>query len=555
MPVILSTSNIIISHNSSSDFEINSANYYLEKPPNVNIFSNSNLALYSFRHSQGTENQTEHTIRVNESINCDILIVGGGGGGGQGGFLYESGGGGAGGIVYMVNKTFMSGTYKINVGNGGNGGSSGFDSSITLNNLPIKFDDISLVGKGGGAGNTGSGGSGGGGGNRYGNNLGGSATQGNTFWNGTSYVAGGFNGGNGGGYNGGGGGGASEIGNTDAGQEGGDGREVSITGSLVFYGGGGGGAGGGSSGGSGGGGGTGGWGSNGGNGTPHTGGGGGGVYKASAVSGGKGGSGIVIIKINYGINNNSNLIISGNVGIGTFSPQYKLDVQGSIFASTGGYTQSGLNTWTITSDRRIKENIIKASYTKCLENVKNIELYKFNFKNDILNSIDKNQLGFIAQEVKEFFPNAVENKIITDKNGKKLDLLTLNTTQIDYTLYGAIKQLIKKVEILEQKLGIENNVSEEETETYTYVPDSNFYVNETCNILINTNNTSNTNNSSDTSNIINIIMDDLINFIKENSNYDDIKAYIKELNYDNFNKMNENDCESFIEYLKNISQE
>jgi hypothetical protein len=34
----------------------------------------------------------------------------------------------------------------------------------------------------------------------------------------------------------------------------------------------------------------------------------------------------------------------------------------------------------------------------------------------------------------------------------KLIGLSLNTTQIKYTLYGAVKELIKKVEMLESKL-------------------------------------------------------------------------------------------------------
>ena len=138
-------------------------------------------------------------------ITCDLLVVGGGGGGGQG--VYCGGGGGGGGIIYMVNKTFISGIYNVIVGNGGIAGAIGEDSSITLNNTPISFDSISVVGKGGGAGGGEPGGNGGSGGG--GSNTGqspGIATQGNTFWNGTTYVAGGFDGGGGGTFGGGGGG-------------------------------------------------------------------------------------------------------------------------------------------------------------------------------------------------------------------------------------------------------------------------------------------------------------------------------------------------------------
>jgi hypothetical protein len=150
---------------------------------------------------------------------------------------------------------------------------------------------------------------------------------------------------------------------------------------------------------------------------------------------------------------NTNVYHMGSVGIGTKSPEYQLDVRGFIHTSVGGYTQTGSENWIIQSDRRIKENIVKASYEKCLENVKNIELYNFNFKDNCVNTNDRNQLGFIAQEVQQVYPKAVEvGKIILDNNQGINDLLTLNTTQIKYTLYGAVKNLIERVENIESRV-------------------------------------------------------------------------------------------------------
>jgi len=150
---------------------------------------------------------------------------------------------------------------------------------------------------------------------------------------------------------------------------------------------------------------------------------------------------------------NTNVYHMGSVGIGTTNPEYQLDVRGAIYSSVGGYTQTGLTTWTVTSDKRIKDNIVRASYDKCLENVKNIELYNFNFKNNCINTNDKHQLGFIAQEVQQVYPKAVEvGKIILNTNEAIDDILTLNTTQIDYTLYGAVKNLIEKIEDIDNDL-------------------------------------------------------------------------------------------------------
>jgi hypothetical protein len=90
--------------------------------------------------------------------------------------------------------------------------------------------------------------------------------------------------------------------------------------------------------------------------------------------------------------------------------------------------------------------------------VKNIELYNFNFKDNYVSTNDRHQLGFIAQEVQTVFPKAVEVGKMTINIGDTSDvgtienILTLNTTQIDYTLYGAVKKLIEKLDNIKIKI-------------------------------------------------------------------------------------------------------
>jgi len=124
---------------------------------------------------------------------------------------------------------------------------------------------------------------------------------------------------------------------------------------------------------------------------------------------------------------NTNVYHMGSVGIGTTSPEYQLDVRGTIYSSSGGYTSSTLTKWSVLSDRRIKENIVKASYDKCLENVKNIELYNFNFKDNCVNTNDRHQLGFIAQEVQQVYPKAVEvGKMIVNLEQNIIEHLSIS---------------------------------------------------------------------------------------------------------------------------------
>ena len=146
---------------------------------------------------------------------------------------------------------------------------------------------------------------------------------------------------------------------------------------------------------------------------------------------------------------------NGKVGIGTTEPQYTLDINGDIYAMDGGVTGDGSTSWTTISDRNLKENIVKASYKECYDNIKNIDLYRFNYKKGFDTSRDKHQLGFIAQEVKEYYPKSV---IETNNSAKGVDnILKLDVTQINYSLFGAVKHSIKEIEEIEEKIANNTN--------------------------------------------------------------------------------------------------
>ena len=161
-------------------------------------------------------------------------------------------------------------------------------------------------------------------------------------------------------------------------------------------------------------------------------------------------------KIAYGWNVSGNSIYNqfGNVGIGTTDPRYGLDTTGIIYAGQGGITETGSTTWTITSDNRIKENIEKASYDICSENIKNINLYRFNYNTKYVKTTDKNQLGFIAQDVRKYFPKAVKNKTTRFDNDVVPNLLSVDVTQLNYTMYGAVKHIGQDIDAIKEKLGI-----------------------------------------------------------------------------------------------------
>ena len=177
------------------------------------------------------------------------------------------------------------------------------------------------------------------------------------------------------------------------------------------------------------------------------------------------------------------ILSTGNVGIGVSTGlSHILHISGA-----GRSTQSA---WDTTSDERTKTNIELADLQKCYDVVKSLALKRFTYKDEIFTDKqikDRTQLGWIAQEVKQVFPKAVnesdltynqkyENVIIPaidevkDEDGnitiqaqaerteKKLisedkieNCLNLNVGQIYSSMYGAIQMLIQKVEALESK--------------------------------------------------------------------------------------------------------
>ena len=137
----------------------------------------------------------------------------------------------------------------------------------------------------------------------------------------------------------------------------------------------------------------------------------------------------------------------GKVGIGTESPGYLLTCNGQPGAN--GYTA-----WTNYSDIRFKKEVLDIDPKNSLDKI--ISLRPVNFKyNDKYAEItklsleDKEQTGFIAQELLKVFPEMVGYKKLKDKGGIEDNYLDANHTGLDVHLVNAIKELnirLKKVE-------------------------------------------------------------------------------------------------------------
>jgi hypothetical protein len=142
----------------------------------------------------------------------------------------------------------------------------------------------------------------------------------------------------------------------------------------------------------------------------------------------------------YGNNKGLHLVINtgggGRVGIGTTSPNYLLEVDG-----TAG--KPGGSTWSNSSDERLKD--IVGEYKPGLEAVFLLRPVSFYYKVDNPRGLpsEKEYVGFIAQEVQEVFPEAVSE----GPDG----YLDFNMHPVNVALVNAVKELKVENDALKAK--------------------------------------------------------------------------------------------------------
>ena len=121
-----------------------------------------------------------------------------------------------------------------------------------------------------------------------------------------------------------------------------------------------------------------------------------------------------------------------------------------VGGSNGAYQYNNSSSWSTTSDRRIKKNIV--DNTTGLDKINQIRVRNFEYRNEeeivdfdnpkatVINK-KGTQLGVIAQEIETILPDVVK----TQSTGVK----TVNPDNLTWYLVNAIKELSAKVAALE----------------------------------------------------------------------------------------------------------
>ena len=140
-----------------------------------------------------------------------------------------------------------------------------------------------------------------------------------------------------------------------------------------------------------------------------------------------------------------------SIGINIPNPRFQLDINGGIQLSTDVARKATTNTWTTTSDRRIKTEIEDANVDICYSNIRDFKLRRYTYISSFITETkltDKYRLGVIAQEVSTIIPKLVE----TSQGYGFDDLQSVNIDQLNWAHYGATKKLMQKVEDQEAKI-------------------------------------------------------------------------------------------------------
>jgi len=125
---------------------------------------------------------------------------------------------------------------------------------------------------------------------------------------------------------------------------------------------------------------------------------------------------------------------TGNVGIGTLSPGYRLQV-----GDTGDGTEARANAWNTFSSREYKKNITPLQpndYEKVLRRLRELDVVKYHYKGDIEDR--KLRLGLIAEDAP---------KEMTSEDGKAMSL----SDSIGFLL-ASVKAQQEQIETLQQEI-------------------------------------------------------------------------------------------------------
>jgi hypothetical protein len=138
------------------------------------------------------------------------------------------------------------------------------------------------------------------------------------------------------------------------------------------------------------------------------------------------------------------ILKSGNVGLGSTTPAFRLQL------SSNSAAKPGSTTWTVSSDARLKKNI--EPYKEGLDVVKKIEPVSYNYTGVAEMPTDERFVGTLAQDLEKVAPHMVKEWQYRDLKGNTTDYKAVDYNAMLFMFVNAIKELDEKNKKLEQRL-------------------------------------------------------------------------------------------------------
>lgn len=129
---------------------------------------------------------------------------------------------------------------------------------------------------------------------------------------------------------------------------------------------------------------------------------------------------------------------SGNVGIATTTPGFKLEVNGSAGKPGGG-------SWSTASDRRLKQEI--SEYKRGLAEILQIRPVKYRYNALSGYNTEQEHIGVLAQELQEVTP-----EMVSLMNGSGKDYLQVDNSAMTYMLINAIQEQQQMINSLREEV-------------------------------------------------------------------------------------------------------
>ncbi|MGE3261017.1 MAG: tail fiber domain-containing protein [Bacteriovoracia bacterium] len=136
---------------------------------------------------------------------------------------------------------------------------------------------------------------------------------------------------------------------------------------------------------------------------------------------------------------------NGNVGIGTTTPAYKLDITGDVNATGCLRSSAGIASGTCVSDERLKTDV--HSFDLGLEALLGINSYVLRYNGlGEHPATEKPELGVLAQEVERTAPQLVTTREVKLYPGdaRTTEIKQVNYTAFTYVLINAVKDLYRR---------------------------------------------------------------------------------------------------------------